>query len=154
MLTAALLGGAFAANMLCTASANDNAANVSNISESYSAAADSAAAAAPGLTDAYDIQETQRIYEDSTVQDNTAEYSHNTVMVYTDEAADRAYIEQLCSKYGLSVLYDYNNFNMYALGSDKELDDKELAALIADLGNEEHILGAERDYIAQLDSNI
>ncbi len=76
------------------------------------------------------------------------EYSHNTVIISVDkEIIDRAGIEALCEKYGLSIMYDYTNFDMYALSSAVELTDDELDKLIEDLTNENGIIMVSKDHI-------
>ncbi len=90
-------------------------------------------------------------YKDSDYFNNSSEYSHKTVLVSVDEEVlDREKVEALCEKYALSIMYDYANFAMYALTSETEFTDFELAKLIEDLSAEEGVLAAERDYICRI----
>ncbi len=82
------------------------------------------------------------------------EYSHKTVIISVDkEIIDRAGIEALCEKYGLSILYDYTNFDMYALSSAVELTDVELDKLIDDLSNESGVVSVSKDHICHTMDN-
>ncbi len=82
-------------------------------------------------------------------------YSHNTVLISVDEEVlNDEKVEAICKKYDLSILYDYENFNMYALSSEKTLSDMELAKLIDDLSLEEGVLTVERDYICTIDDGM
>ncbi len=90
-------------------------------------------------------------YKDSDYFNHSPEYSHNTVLVSVDEEVlDSEKVEALCEKYGLSIMYDYENFAMYALSSETELSDTELGKLIEDLSSEEGILAVERDQIIRI----
>ncbi len=83
------------------------------------------------------------------------EFSHNTVIITVDEEIlDREKVEGLCEKYDLSILYDYANFSMYALTSETEFSDTELAKLIDDLSLEEGIVSVHRDYICHTTDDI
>ena len=82
------------------------------------------------------------------------EFSHNTVIVAVDaELLDTAKVNVLCEKYGLSITYDYETFEMYALSSEKEMSDEELNKLIDDLSQEEGILSVSKDYICYTTSD-
>ena len=90
-------------------------------------------------------------YKDPDYYNRRPEYSHNTVLVSVDEAIlDRAGMEALCEKYGLTIMYDYENFSMYALTREEAFSDEALEALIAGLSNETGILSVEKDSICYI----
>ncbi len=90
-------------------------------------------------------------YKDPDYYNRRPEYSHNSVLVSVDEAIlDRAGMEALCEKYGLTIMYDYENFSMYALTREEAFSDEALEALIADLSSEAGILSVEKDSICYI----
>ncbi len=102
------------------------------------------------LTDLGPISEDMIIgyKDDSYFNRFNEEYSHKTVIIAVDEEIlDDEKVSALCEKYGLSITYDYNNFNMYALSSSEELTEEGLNNLIEDLSNEAGILNVSKDYI-------
>ncbi len=75
-----------------------------------------------------------------------------TIILSIDASADKqALLDRLCSKYGLSVVYDYKELSMAALRSNAELTAESLEKLLADVAAEEGVLGAEPDQIIELD---
>ena len=75
-----------------------------------------------------------------------------TIIISIDPDADRAsLLDRLCSKYDLSVKYDYNSMNMAALSSNQELTAESLEQLLKDVAAEEGILGVEPDQVIELD---
>ena len=75
-----------------------------------------------------------------------------TIIVSFDPSADRQeLLDRLCSRYGLSIVYDYNSMNMAALKSEAELTAESLQKLLADVAAEEGVLGAEPDQVIELD---
>ena len=66
-------------------------------------------------------------------------------------------IEAICAKYsdyGLSIMYEYDSINAFALKTEVELPDSELFALIDALNAEECITDASLDYIYRLDDPV
>ncbi len=76
-----------------------------------------------------------------------------TIIISIEPTANdkQALVEQLCSKYGLSVVYDYSSLNMAALRSNTELTAEGLQKLLTDIALEEDVLGAEPDQVIHLD---
>jgi len=90
-------------------------------------------------------------YKDEDYYKRYSEYSHNTVLLSVDESIlDNAGVLDLCDKYGLSIMYDYQNFSMYALTSEEAFSDEELATLIKNLSQENGVLSVEKDYICHI----
>ena len=81
-------------------------------------------------------------------------HSQSTLIVSVAEDFSEDQLSALLEKYGLSVIYDYRNFRMYALSAGRDLEDKELFSLIEALEEEDGVLGAEPDYIIELTDPI
>ncbi len=79
------------------------------------------------------------------------EYSMKTVIVSVSSDASQKKVKKIFKKLGLSILYDYENFDMYAVSLEEETDEKGLAELIEKLEAYDEILTAERDYISHID---
>lgn len=124
------------------------------------AAALSAAACSGG--DEPEIQETVASTTSETTvtqQETEAEISETTeeeerqsvVLILGISAADKtAYLEDLCGKYNMSVVYDYQNFAMAAVQT-PELTDEELEEFMETLRGEDEIISVERDGVVYLD---
>jgi hypothetical protein len=97
-----------------------------------------------------EISQTELPYLESS-QSDTPAYSSRTVIVSVDDSCTEDDIKAICDKYELSVVYDYQNFAMYALSTQRDYNDQEMADLIKNLSSESHILNVERDGITQLD---
>ena len=85
------------------------------------------------------------------------EHSNSTVIISTVEGTTREMIEAICAKYsdyGLSIMYEYDSINAFALKTEVELPDSELFALIDALNLEECITDASLDYIYRLDDPV
>ena len=81
--------------------------------------------------------------------------SSNTVLVSADkEIVTAEVINALCDKYGLYVLYDYENFAMYALSTVNTLSEDDFNEMISNLSKEEGILSVEKDQMLGLDSVV
>ena len=78
-------------------------------------------------------------------------YSHSVVLVSVDGNMKRKDMEKLCRTYGLSILYEYKNFSMYALQTERNQSDEEMNRLVEELEKEKGILSAERDRMLVLD---
>ena len=77
--------------------------------------------------------------------------SSSVVLVSVDRDLKRTGIEEICRKYHLSVVYDYKNFNMYALKTENPLPDGDMEELIRQLSEEKGILSVERDRMMTVD---
>ncbi len=85
------------------------------------------------------------------------EHSNSTVIISVVEGTTREMVEAICAKYsdyGLSIMYDYDSIDAYALRTAIELPDAELFALIDALESEECITDASLDYIYRLDDPV
>ncbi len=79
------------------------------------------------------------------------EYSPRTLLIAVAEKFGEAELKEFCEKYGLSVTYDYNTMNMYAmsLAEDHSIDElRELAAKIE--AENENVLSCELDAVISL----
>lgn len=92
-------------------------------------------------------QEDNQMNQDS----EEPEYSSNMIIISVKADATENELTKLFEKYDLTVVYDYNNFNMYALKTSREMSDEELDKLISELEQDDNVLMAEKDYIMQLD---
>ncbi|MCR5330841.1 MAG: hypothetical protein K6E62_06595 [Lachnospiraceae bacterium] len=79
------------------------------------------------------------------------EHSMKTLIVSVSEDASRKAIKKIFKSLGLSIVYDYDNFNMYAVSLAEETDEKGLTALMEKLAAYDEIIDVERDYIAHID---
>lgn len=77
-------------------------------------------------------------------------YSPSVLLVSVDPDMKKKDMERICRKYDLSILYEYRNFSMYALKTEKNKTDEEMDVLIASLEKEKGILTAERDRMLTL----
>jgi hypothetical protein len=77
--------------------------------------------------------------------------SSSVILVSVDGDRKKAGMEDLCRKYHLSLVYDYKNFNMYALKTENPLPDRDMEALIRSLSKEKGILSVERDRVVTVD---
>lgn len=59
-------------------------------------------------------------------------------------------ISDILDKYDLTIVYDYENFSMYAVKADHVLTDQETEQLIRELEEEPGILGAEKDQTMEI----
>ena len=77
--------------------------------------------------------------------------SSSVILVSVDGDRKKAGVEDLCRKYHLSLVYDYKNFNMYALKTENPLPDGDMEELIRQLSKEKGILSVERDRMMTVD---
>ena len=75
----------------------------------------------------------------------------SVILVSVDGDLKRRGMEEICRKYHLSVVYDYKNFNMYALKTAAPLGARDMEALVQRLSGEEGVLSVERDRTVTLD---
>ena len=83
--------------------------------------------------------------------ENKATYSNRTIIISVDQKLTKNELHLILEKYNLTVMYDYKNFNMYALQAEKELNADEMDILLKNLEGENHIISAIQDGIAYLD---
>ena len=84
-------------------------------------------------------------------QEAAPQYSARVILVSVDRKLTKKELKKLLKKYDLSVVYDYKNFNMYALSADRDLTDDEMQKLLDEIGKEKHVSSASRDEILTLD---
>lgn len=77
--------------------------------------------------------------------------SKRVILVYVEHKLSKDDLDELLAKYDLSVVYDYSNFNAYALSTKRDYSDKEMDALIAALRKEKGISDVQRDSAVPLD---
>ncbi len=86
------------------------------------------------------------------VQEESFPYSLNTLIISVSGKDDMDAINAVFDKYGLEVLYDYENFPMFAVQIDHTCTPEELEVLITEIEKEELVIGVEKDYIYSIDS--
>ena len=64
---------------------------------------------------------------------------------------EKKQLKKIFKKLGLSILYDYDGLNMYAVSLAEDTDAEGITELIEKLEAYDEILMAERDYIYHLD---
>lgn len=74
-----------------------------------------------------------------------------TLMVSVDRKLHRKELQQLLAKYQLAVVYDYKNFNMYALAPKKPCSKFRLERIRKHLQQEPHVIGVEPDRMVQVE---
>ncbi len=80
------------------------------------------------------------------------DYSLNTLLIMVEDKSDTEAINAMFEKYSLSVIYDYENFLMYAVSLDHTYTPEELDGLISDLEKEELVIAVNKDYIYSIDT--
>jgi len=80
------------------------------------------------------------------------EYSDRVIIVSVDQDMTDGMMQELLKKYGLSVVYDYRSFSMYALSAGRALSAEEMAELIRRVSGEAHVLNVSRDGVVHLHS--
>ena len=73
-----------------------------------------------------------------------------TLMVSVDRKWTRRELQQILAKYQLTVVYDYKNFNMYALVPKKPCTEFRLERIRKHLQQEPHVVAVERDQVVQI----
>lgn len=92
-----------------------------------------------------------KLEKNGTPHSSSENFSHNTVIVSLKNGTSDEEIKKLAEKHNLKVLYNYKNFSMCALSSEKTLNDKELSTLISELKKEKIVLNVEKDYIMHIE---
>ncbi len=82
------------------------------------------------------------------------EYSASTLIVQLDPDTDEEAAEALAEKHGLEIVYLYRSFSSMAVRTAGPLTAGEMDALMAELEEEEAVLGVEHDYITRLDDPV
>ena len=82
------------------------------------------------------------------------EYSASTLIVQLDPDTDEEAAEALAEKHGLEIVYLYRSFSSMAVRTAGPMTSGEMDALMAELEDEEAVLGVERDYITRLDDPV
>ncbi len=78
------------------------------------------------------------------------EYTSNTLLISLKEGTYEEDVYALAGKYGMEVMYLYQNFNMCATKLSRDYSDAEFATLIRQLEKEPIVLAADRDAIMHL----
>lgn len=73
------------------------------------------------------------------------------VLLWTDGKLTDKELQDLLSRYDLSLVYDYENFDAYALQANNALTDAETDKLLSDLSKEPRVLQALPDEVVTLD---
>ena len=80
-------------------------------------------------------------------------YPCSVILVSTAEDTTAVMIQELISKYGLGIVYDYNELNMYAFSTPEPLDREATKKLLDELTKYDFILSAEPDQVIHLDDS-
>ena len=78
------------------------------------------------------------------------EQSASQVLVSVDRKWTRRELQQILAKYQLTVVYDYQNFNMYALAPKKPCTEFRLERIRKHLQQEPHVVAVERDRVVEI----
>ena len=85
--------------------------------------------------------------------DDALPTSNKIFIVSVDADTTDAMMQEVIDKYSLEVIYDYENFSMYALAVPEPLDEEQTQAFIKELENNyDFILMVEPDSVMYLDS--
>lgn len=79
------------------------------------------------------------------------QFTSQTLLVSVDRKWTKKELRQVLAKYQLTVVYDYKNFNMYALAPKKPCTEFRLQRIRKHLQQEPHVVGVERDRVMQLE---
>ncbi|MBR1471135.1 MAG: hypothetical protein IJ600_05780 [Lachnospiraceae bacterium] len=85
------------------------------------------------------------------LEENGRLYADNVVILSVKEDTPKAAMEGLAEEYGMTILYAYENFNMYAMQLEQGLTAEEMKAFLKELEENEYVLLAEPDGIMQAD---
>ena len=87
----------------------------------------------------------------SVVSGSGENLSKRVILVYVEHQLSKDDLDKLLAKYDLSVVYDYTNFNAYALSTKRDYSDREMNTLITALRQEKGIADVQRDSAVTLD---
>lgn len=85
------------------------------------------------------------------IEEDGQKYSSNTIIVSVDSSATKEEMYKFFEESNLEIVYEYKNFNMFALKTTENLTKNELEKLIEELEKDKRILGVEKDYIVSID---
>ncbi len=88
---------------------------------------------------------------EETVNDANPEYSDRTLIVTVSEEMTDEQMQAICDEFHLEIVYDYDNFLMYALSTEKPMEEDDMQTLMAELMRQDGILAVERDAVVHLD---
>ena len=96
--------------------------------------------------------------EDDTVcfgcgSDSSAEYKNSVFIISVEPDTTDETMSALFEKYGLDIVYDYENFNMYAVSVSEPLDAEQTDKFIKALEEYDFILMVEPDSVVYIDSS-
>ncbi|ETP73208.1 hypothetical protein UYO_0673 [Lachnospiraceae bacterium JC7] len=74
----------------------------------------------------------------------------NIVLLSVDEKLDPGELNYLRTKYNLRLIYDYPNYNMYAVAFNDAANQQQLEALMAQISVENHVTSVVQDKTSQL----
>lgn len=89
----------------------------------------------------------------SCADEDTAEYRNSVFILSVDVDTPKETVYELFDKYDLDIVYDYENFNMYAVSVKEPLDAEQTAGFINTLEEYDFILMVEPDSVVYLDSS-
>ena len=87
---------------------------------------------------------------DKSITLNGQEVSPRTVLITVSDDFTEEDLKALLKKHSLTVKYDYSSMKIYALTTDRDMNEKELAALLSALTKESKVLSAEPDQVIKL----
>ena len=79
------------------------------------------------------------------------DYSLNTLLIMVEDKSDTDAINAMFDKYDVTIIYDYENFMMYAVSLSHQYSPAELDDLIEELEKEELVVAVNKDYIYSID---
>ncbi len=79
------------------------------------------------------------------------DYSLNTLLIMVEDKSDTDAINAMFDKYDVTIIYDYENFMMYAVSLSHQCSPTELDDLIEELEKEELVVAVNKDYIYSID---
>lgn len=91
---------------------------------------------------------------DKSITLNGQEVSPRTVLITVSDDFTEEDLKALLKKHSLTVKYDYSSMKIYALTTDRDMNEKELAALLSALTKESKVLSAEPDQVIKLTDPI
>lgn len=82
--------------------------------------------------------------------DAATEAFTNVVIISVDEKLDPSELNYFMSKYNLRLIYDYQNFNMYAFACEGVTTQEQLDYIMKIMSTENHVTGITKDKTMQL----
>lgn len=84
---------------------------------------------------------------------NTGECANSVFIISVEPDTPDETMNELFEKYDLDIVYDYENFNMYAVSVSEPLDAEQTDSFIKELEQYDYILAVEPDSVVYLDSS-